>query len=207
MNGQPVSGLNNKNGHIPGREVLPSGAPLKFLTFSFFLFLLTLLIYFGLSVGYKAFLNERIDDLEASIEELRFEVPPEEQEELIKFFSQVANTQAALDEHIIGTNLFRMLEENTHTQVAFTNMDLSVVERRVGLDGVTANYDTLVEQLTILESVPEIENVVLENSQRSGAILGFRINITVDRDLFDFDNARTNTEPVIEESETTEEEQ
>lgn len=203
MNGQPVSGLNNKSGHIPGREVLPSGAPLKFLTFSFFIFLLTLLIYFGLSVGYKAFLNDQIKDLDAEIEELRFEVPLEEQDELIMFFSQIVNMQTALDRHIIGSNLFRMLEKNTHAEVAFTNMDLSVAERRVDLDGVTRDYETLVAQLAIFESVPEVERVVLESSQRTGDILRFSVGLTVDGSMFDFNQLSEGTESAVEEQEIT----
>jgi len=75
MNGQPVSSLNSSSGRVPGREVLPSGAPRKFLTFSFFLFLLVALTYFGLSVGYKAYLNRDIDKLEGALNDLRFEVP------------------------------------------------------------------------------------------------------------------------------------
>jgi len=201
MNGQPISGLNNKSGHIPGREVLPSGTPLKFLTFSFFLFLLTALIYFGLTVGYKAFLNGEINNLETSLDELRYEVPPEEQEELIKFFSQVANIKEKLDEHILASNLFKTLEENTHTRAALSNMELSTVENRVSLEGVTEDYDTLVAQLTIFESVPEIEKVILENSQRSGSVVNFRVTLTVSRDLFDFESPVQLLEPNIEEPE------
>ena len=200
MNGQPVSGLNNKSGYIPGKEILPSGVPLKFLAFSFFLFLLTGLIYFGLSVGYKAFLNGEIKNLEASLEELRFEVPLEEQEELVRFFSQVANMKEALDDHIIVSNLFRVLEENTHSQTAFVNMELSTVERKVSLDGITVDYDTLVSQLTIFESVPEIEKVILENSQRNGNVVSFRVTLTVDKDLFDFEEQIPAARPSAEET-------
>src|SRR3990172_176203 len=128
MDGQPAIGFGNRTGQVPGREVLPSGAPRKFFTFSFFMFLLVALTYFGLSVGYKAYLNRDIDKLEGALNDLRFEVPQEEQDELVSFFSQVANIKKVLDEHVIASNFFSVLEKNTHSQIAYTNMDLSVAD-------------------------------------------------------------------------------
>jgi len=54
-------------------------------------------------------------------------------------------------------------------------------------------------QLTIFESVPEFEKVILENSQRDGSIIGFRATIVVARDLFDFEEQAVFEEPVEEE--------
>jgi len=162
-----------------------------------------LLIYLGLSIGYKAFLNKGIDSLESDLDELRFEVPKEEQDELVRFFSQIGNIEDILDDHIIASNLFPILEGSTHSQVAFASMDLSTVDGKVSLEGVAANYDALVAQLTILESIPEIKRIVLDNSQRNGGVVGFRVTLTVDKSVFDFrepafipqlDNEPTNIE-------------
>lgn len=195
MNGEPVS-LNNVNGRVPGREVLPSGAPKRFLTFSAFILLLTILLYVGLSFGYKAFLNNEIEDLNNSLEELRFEVPPEEQDDLVSFFSQVGNIDEILNDHIITSNLFPILERNTHRQVAYRSMDVSTVENKVTLDGVAANYDALVSQLAIYESVPEIQRVVLNSSQRDAATVNFSVVLTLDKSLFAFEEKTFNAAPV-----------
>jgi len=203
MDGQPAIGFGNRTGQVPGREVLPSGAPRKFFTFSFFMFLLVALTYFGLSVGYKAYLNQEIKKLETSLDELRFEVPEEEQEELIRFFSQVGNIKTVLDKHIITSNVFRFLEQNTHASIAFTDMDLSTTERKISLDGVAANYDALVAQMSILESVPEVERIVLDNSQLNAGAVSFRLTLTVDASVFDFKEIARVPQP-IEESEETE---
>ena len=203
MDGQPAIGFGNRTGQVPGREVLPSGAPRKFFTFSFFMFLLVALTYFGLSVGYKAYLNQEIKKLETSLDELRFEVPEEEQEELIRFFSQVGNIKTVLDKHIITSNFFLVLERNTHASIAFTDMDLSTTERKISLDGVAANYDALVAQMSILESVPEVERIVLDNSQLNAGAVSFRLTLTVDASVFDFKEIARVPQP-IEESEETE---
>jgi len=205
MNGQPIAGFNGINGRIPGKEILPSGAPRRFLTFSAFIFFLTILIYVGLSYGYKAFLNSEIEDIQTSIEDLRFEVPLEEQEELVVFFSQIGNIQGILDNHIITTNLFPALEKYTHSEVAYRSMEISTLENKVSLDGIAGSYEALVSQLAIYESAPEIERVILNNSQRSANAITFRVTLTMDEELFDFKEAAFAPAPQpVDETETTE---
>jgi len=197
MNGQPIS-LNNINGRIPGKEILPSGTPRRFLTFSAFLLFLTILLYIGLSYGYKAFLDNEIKDLNNSLEELRFEVPSEEQDDLISFFSQVGNIDKILDNHIITSNLFLILEANTHKQVVYRNMEVSTVDNKVTLSGTAASYDVLVSQLAIYESVQEVKKVVLSNSQRDGGAVNFSVTLTFDETLFDLKEMVFPTQPVDE---------
>jgi len=186
-----MQGLNNVNGRIPGREMLPSGAPKRFLTFSIFLFFLTCLIYFGMSVGYKAYLNREINNLDASISDLRDKVPPEQQNELVRFFSQVGNIKGILDDHIVASNLFGMLEKYTGTKVAYKSMQVSTTENKIVLNGVAATYDSLVSQLSIFESIPEVKSAVLDNSQRTSGVVSFRITLTVDKSLFDLDYSKS----------------
>lgn len=187
MEGPITPGFGNIDGRIPGREVLPSETPKKFLVFSLFLFIVTILLYLGLSVGYKAFLNKQIEDLDMAVEDLRFEVSEEEQEELLNFFSQVSNMQVALDGHVMSSRTFPFIEENTHGRVAYRSMDLSTVEGKIILDGVAADYDALVAQLSIFETVDEVEKIILDSSQRSGGAVNFRVTLVVDKELFDFE--------------------
>jgi len=171
---------------IPGREILPSGTPLKFLTFSFFLFLASVLAYIGLSAGYRTFLNNEISKLEESIDELRFQISVDQQENLVKFFSQVSNVEDLLDNHVATSNVFPILEDNTHSKVAYEGVNVFVDDKRVLIDGVAETFDALVSQLTIYESVPEIERVILRSSTRTGSIINFKVELTMDAEVFDF---------------------
>lgn len=173
-------------GQLPGREMLPTGMPRKFLTFSFFLFLATLLIYLGMSAGYKAFLNNEISNLKDDIEELRFQISPDQQDNMVKFFSQVENTKGLLDDHVIASKLFPILEANTHSKVAYKTMAVSVPDNKIEIEGVAESYDALVSQMAIFKAVPQIRNVVLESSERNGDIVKFNIAITVVPELFKF---------------------
>lgn len=171
---------------IPGEEILPSGTPLKFLTFSFFLFLASILVYVGLSVGYRTFLNSEISKLEESIDELRFQISVDQQENLVKFFSQVSNVEDLLNDHVVTSNLFPILQDSTHSKVAYSGMDVSVDNRKVLIDGVAETFDALVSQLTIYESVPEIERIVLESSSRTGGVINFKVELTMVAEAFEF---------------------
>ena len=186
MSPQQSIPIHRARGQLPGKEILPSGIPRKFLTFSFFLFLATLLIYFGLSVGYKSFLNSEISGLEENIDELRFQTSAEQQENLVIFFSQVNNMQEILDNHVIVSNLFPILEASTHSRVVYTGMDVFVVERKIVIEGIAESFDALVSQLTIYETVAQIERAVLESAERSGSVVSFKVSLTVVPELFEF---------------------
>ena len=178
--------IHGTRGQLPGKEVLPSGVPRKFLTFSFFLFLSMLLIYFGLSVGYQTFLNSEIAGLEEDIETLRFQNSVEQQENLVRFFSQINNVQEILGDHVVISNMFPILEANTHSRVVYTRMEVSVVERKIVIEGIAESFDALVAQLTIYEDVPEIQRAVLESADRRAGVVEFKVSLVVVPELFGF---------------------
>jgi len=183
---QQPTPIRRARSQIPGREILPSGTPLKFLTFSFFLFLASVLAYIGLSVGYKTFLNSEISKLEESIDELRFQISVEQQDNLVKFFSQVSNVEDLLGDHVITSNLFPILQDNTHSRVAYSDIDVSVADRKVAIDGVAETFDALVSQLTIYEATPEVERIVLRSADRAGGVIDFKIELTMVAEVFEF---------------------
>jgi hypothetical protein len=185
---QQFTTVQSTRGLLPGKEILPSGTPRKFLTFSSLLFLATLLIYIGLSAGYKGFLNSEIKNTKEEIEELRFQISADQQDDIVKFFSQVANMEDILDEHVIASKLFPILEESTHSKVAYLSMEVEVPDRKITVDGIAESYDALVSQMAIYESFPQIESVILEESERRGNIVDFKVIITVVPGTFDFTN-------------------
>ena len=178
--------IRRARGQLPGKEVLPSGVPRKLLTFGFFLFLSTLLVYVGLSAGYRSFLESEISVLEENIDELRFTIDIDEQENLVRFFSQINNVKEILDNHVITSSLFPILEANTHSRVAYTGIEIAVVERRVTIEGIAESFDALVSQLTIYEAAPPIERVILESAERSGSVVNFKISLTFVPEVFRF---------------------
>lgn len=160
-------------------DVLPSGAPRRFLLVSFILFFASLLLYWGLSLGYGSFLERSIRLLEEERDELTGRLSGEDQASLISFYSQANNLRTLLEGHVFAAEIFPILERNTHPRVAYLALDMSVPDREVVLDGAAASYDDLVAQLAIYEAAPEVERLTLESSNLAGSVVNFKIILTL----------------------------
>jgi len=149
------------------------------MLFSIVLFLAMLIIYGGLSLGYKGYLNRSIKSFEDELDELVYRFTPEQQENLITLYSQVDNLRGLLADHVYGAQLFPILERNTHPRVAYKTLYLSVPDSEVIIEGVTNSYDDLVTQLAIYEAAPEVERLVLGDSSSFGGVVNFKVTLTL----------------------------
>ncbi len=166
------------------REKLSVGWPWRLLSFSFLIILAAGVIYFGLAFGYKNFLNNRIGDIDAEIEQLSESIPEEQQEKLIKFYGQLANLQNLLNKHIISSNIFPILEKNTNQGVFYNSAELKMNDRRLVLDGVANSYQVLSQQLEAFNRVPDIEKVIVNESYLSNGRVVFRLFLILSDKLF-----------------------
>ena len=179
----PQTTSNNRVPPLPP-EVLPSGAPKKFLIFSFVVFLGFFMIYAGLTFGYNAFLNKSIDSMQNELDSLNTQITPEEQNNLTALYSQIYNIKDLLLKHVYGSTLFSFLENNTQKQVVYNNVVVSVKDRKIVIEGTAATYDDLVEQLTIYEASPDVERVLLESSNAQKDVVKFKVTLTVTKKVF-----------------------
>lgn len=164
-------------------DILPSGAPRRFVLFGAILFFASLLFYIGLSAGYESFLRRSIQSLENQRESLAAQLTGEDQKNLVTLYSQIVNLRTLLGDHVFAAKLFPILERNTHPDVAYLTLNLSVPDRELVIEGVAASYDALVSQLAIYEAAPEIERVALQNSRTDGGIVNFTAVLTLAPDV------------------------
>jgi hypothetical protein len=165
-------------------ERLPVGWPWRLFVFTLVLLALAFLIYLGLDFGYKAYLNKSIDGLNSTLNSLSFQVAPTEREGFITFYSQLSNLQKLLASHIISSKVFPVLEGLTDQRVAYSTLNVSVVDRTVTVDGVAKDYAALASQLAIYEQSPEIERVILENSALANKVVKFTAKLTLKNETF-----------------------
>ncbi|OGY63091.1 MAG: hypothetical protein A2745_01585 [Candidatus Harrisonbacteria bacterium RIFCSPHIGHO2_01_FULL_44_13] len=158
-------------------ERLPTGWPWRLFLFSFLLFAATVVSYFGLSLGYKPFLNRQIAGKEAEVNQLAAAVPEAEQENFIRFYSQLANLEKVLNNHVVSSALFPFLERNTNVQIYYNILDFSASEKRLTLDGVAQNYDILAQQLEAFTQAKEVERFLINESQLSEGKIRFRVSL------------------------------
>ncbi|MBI5079649.1 PilN domain-containing protein [Candidatus Wolfebacteria bacterium] len=167
-------------------ERLPVGWPWRLLTFMAIIFLTVFLIYAGIAFGYSTYLKSQIKDLDEKIAEFNKSIDKESQEKLIAFYSQFVNVKKLLESHVNGSKIFEFLQKNTHQKVYYANMNLSLKEKNIRLDGVAPDYNILAQQMEIFRRAPEIENVSLTGSQAKDNDIAFSLSIILKPELFKF---------------------
>ncbi len=151
--------------------------PWKMFTFTLLVVAAMVLVYFGLRFGYGPYLESRISNLDSELSELGQSIPESEQENFISFYSQLVNVRTLLDKHVMTSAVFPILEKNTHTGIFYTNLDLNLAEQRATLEGISRSYETLAQQLVMLDKVGGIDRYLITESQAIDGRVRFRLNI------------------------------
>ena len=158
-------------------EKLLVGWPWRLLVFTIIVFGIMVAGYLGMQLGYKPYLNSQIKSLDAKITNLSQVVDEEQQKNLITLYSQWINIQNLLNSHTVPSKLFDFLEKNTHSQIYYLSLNLSLMEKSIRLEGMSPNYNILTQQLELFQRASEIEKVFLENAQNSEGGIRFSIQL------------------------------
>ncbi len=160
-----------------GREELPVGWPWRFFLFSFLVVVTAVVAYAGLAFGYAPFLASRIQAQDANFEQLGKIIPQKQQDQFIQFYSQLANLQGIMQNHVVISPLFGLLEARTNVGVQYTAFEARVAERKVLLEGIAASYKVFAEQLQAFALAPEIETVIVNDSNALEGRVRFRLTV------------------------------
>lgn len=164
-------------------ENLPVGWPWRFFSVSLIIFLAATLFFFGLSLGYEPYLNSKIREMDANIDQLLGIISREDQEKFAQFYSQLANLKTILDDHILSSKIFPLLEKITNQKVYYNNLNLRVPERELELEGFADSYGVLGEQLEAFDQAPEIERYLMNQSQANGNLVQFKATLKFKSDF------------------------
>lgn len=151
-------------------ERLPVGWPWRLLVFAIALFAFSLLAYFGIRIGYSAYLDDRIVSVDAALAALSGEVTPEAQEQFVNFYSQIVNLKTVLERHPYGGNIFTFLERFTLPEVQFVEAELNADDRVLTLRGSGPSIDIVGSQLAALESAAGVARVLLRDVNAAGRV-------------------------------------
>jgi hypothetical protein len=175
---------NNSNNALVSPESFGAGLPWKIFIFSLILLGAVVGSYLGLVLGYRPFLNNRIAAVQQSIDDLAASVSVEEQEDLLRFYSQIVNLKTLLDKHISLAKFFPFLEQQTNRRVSYDVAFLNTQNRELILEGVAESYPVLAEQLQALHQAPEVASYTLSQSQTAEGRVRFRIVAVLTENLF-----------------------
>ncbi|RJQ37527.1 hypothetical protein C4552_00640 [Candidatus Parcubacteria bacterium] len=150
---------------IPHPTVQPQSRPLMiiganwFFTVGMIVFVLGALATAGV-FGYKGYLQRvragEMDAVRAREQQLR---SSQALEEITAFSQSLAAAQNLLQDHVFPTSILRLLEDTTHQNVQLRTLSFNRGERRVALSGIARSYQTVAEQIMVLESSPHVERV------------------------------------------------
>ena len=154
------------------------GAGLPFSAVSISLFVVVLAAIGGLFVlngQMESRKEEFISQNKIKEESLR----PELLEQIITLEDRLKGIRTLLSRHPYASNVFRILEADTHPQVKFTTFDFTLGTLKVELGGEAASYRVLARQITFLERDPQIEDVRFGGLSVVGpGAIAFRLTLT-----------------------------
>ena len=86
--------------------------------------------------------------------------------------------------HNFTSNVFRVIEVNTHPQVRFANFSFAADSLRSDMGGEAASYHALAQQIAILEREAQIQKVEFGGLSAVGeGFIGFKLSLTFKPDL------------------------
>lgn len=89
-----------------------------------------------------------------------------------------------LARHVFPSNVFKLLEADTHPQVRFANFNFVADSRKLEMTGETTSYALLARQISLLERDPQVEEVQFGGLAFGPSnLLGFKLTIIFKQSL------------------------
>lgn len=79
--------------------------------------------------------------------------------QLVNLSDSLAATRDLLSNHTFASNAFTFLEGVTHPRVQFTTFNFARDSQKIEVTGLAASYETVTEQIGLLESNPQVAQV------------------------------------------------
>jgi len=165
-----------------GRE--PSGTQgwaVGALFFSGGILFLAIVIYLGLTFGYEPYLQSELSTTQNQVSALDNTISASDQSQLINYYSQIANLQTLLQQHVLSSQFFTWLEQNTEANVYYQSFGLSE-GNAVALGGVAKTEADVNQQIAAFENSPEVSSVTVSNVN-APQLLGNGWSFTVTLDM------------------------
>jgi len=151
------------------------------LIFGIGIFAITVLIYLGLAYGYEPYLNSQVTNVNGQIQTLSNSISPGDQTKLVAFYSEAANVQTTLANHVTFSRFLSWLETNTEANVYYTHLSFSS-GNQISLSGSAASEADVNQQMAILEAAPEVKSAVITavSLASTGNVWNFSLSLTMD---------------------------
>ncbi len=133
---------------------LPPTWPRGLLMFVLVVFLIAVGAYFGLDYWNKN-KEAQLTVLEEEFQNLRDSFALEREQEVILFEKKLKTLSKLLTNHTYFSKVLTVLEELTHPQIYYTNLDFSTDKNTLTLDGIAKNQEVFSEAVSGLLNNPD----------------------------------------------------
>ena len=158
-------------------EDLSMGLPWKIFLLALVIFGATLAGYLGLVLGYRPYLDLRIQSINNETKALAESVSVEEQKKLSQFYNQVGSLKTLLDNHVKLGKVMSFIEAKTNKKTYFENASWNAKNRTLTIEGVAESYRVLSEQLEAFSRAEEVEHYAMNQSNTTDNHVRFHAEI------------------------------
>lgn len=156
----------------------------QLLLLSTLIFLLSISSYVGLGFGYKKYLENSIQNSKDEIIKFSEQVPIEEQEKLINFYSQIINLKSLLDGRINLSPIFTWLQSNTQINTHFSNFSFDKKRGSISLLASSKSFDDMTEQILAFEILKDqVKDIKISNISSNANTWQFNLNLELSQNL------------------------
>ncbi len=132
------------------------------LFFSGAILFLAVAIYVGLTFGYEPYLQGQLANVQSQVSAQEKSISTSQQSQLIDFYSQIANLQTLLKNHILSSQFFSWLEQNTEANVYYQSITRTP-GGQITLTGTGKSEADVNQQIAIFENSPEVSSVTVSS--------------------------------------------
>jgi len=169
---------------IPKESPKPSRGLNALFYFAIFLLILSIGGYFAL--------NNFLQKAEGELETLKLDITkvmtPEKntlEKEILASKDKIDKFSYLIGQHLQSSMIFGIIQKTTHPQVWFTKFDFDPRQKTLKVSGETQNFESLGQQILILEDEETIDDINLEtiSISKEGGI-EFDLSLSFRADVF-----------------------
>lgn len=146
---------------------------------SLVLFLASIVFFGGLFLYHRSLTNNQAD-WEKQVQTQEADLRPDLLGQLIELSNEMSAAKGLLAGHTYTSNVFSFLEATTLPKVQYTTFGFSTAALKIDVSAVAASYQTVADQIRILEAHAQVTKVEFGGLARSGdGLVSFRLTILV----------------------------
>ncbi|HTY40079.1 MAG TPA: hypothetical protein VMC43_03255 [Candidatus Paceibacterota bacterium] len=150
----------------------------RLLMFSSTVFFIALVVYLGITFGYKPYVESDVQKLTDQMNSFSQEVPKEDQDKIFGFYSQLASLKNILKNHIVSSQIIDWLEQNTHASVFFSSFSFDNQRRAITLSGSAKSIPEFIEQIHRFQQDQNVDKVSFQRLTYD-ALIGWQFDMVV----------------------------